>query len=258
MSLPRNDADEKLTGSAKYIDDINIKGQIYAKVVRARFSRGRLLCITPPSNHAERGFTFLTANDLRGKNYVVSVRSDLPIIAFDEVRYYGQAVALIAHEDRDILEQGLEEVIIESEPIPAIVDLAASLKREIVALEPDNVFKSIEIRKGDPEQAFKRAYLVSEREYKTPHQEQMYLEPQGVIAYLDGDGVLTVKGSMQCPFYVNNALLEALELSQDKVSVQPTIIGGAFGGKEDYPSLIALQSSHLAIASGRPVKLYHG
>ncbi len=253
--LPRSDANEKLTGSAKYIDDINIEGQIYAKVARARFSRGRILSITPPSNHVERGFTFLTAKDLKGRNLVSSVRSDLPIIASDEVRYYGQAVALIAHEDKDILEQGLEEVLIKHEPLPAIVDLSTSMNREIIALEPDNVFKTIRIRRGDPEKAFDNAFLVSEREYKTPHQEHMYIEPQGVIAYLDGDGVLIVKGSMQCPFYVNNALLEALELPQDRVSVQPTVTGGGFGGKEDYCSLIALQASHLTIASGRPVKL---
>ncbi len=99
--------------------------------------------------------------------------------------------------------------------------------------------------------------MVVEGEYRTGHQEQLYIEPNGVIAVPGADGAITVYGSMQCPYYVHRALRILLGLPDDKVRVVQTETGGGFGGKEEYPSMIAGHAALLARKSGRPVKLIY-
>ena len=103
------------------------------------------------------------------------------------------------------------------------------------------------IEKGNIEEGFAAADLVVEGEYRTGHQEQLYIEPNGVIAVPDGDsGGITVYGSMQCPYYVHRALTVLLDLRDEQVRVIQTETGGGFGGKEEYPSMIA---GHAALAA---------
>src|SRR5207253_6801535 len=91
------------------------------------------------------------------------------------------------------------------------------------------------------------------------HQEQLYIEPNGVIAVPGNDdtGGITVYGSMQCPYYVHRALQVLLGMPPEKVRVVQTETGGGFGGKEEYPSMIACHAALLALKSMRPVKLVY-
>src|SRR5439155_917916 len=114
----------------------------------------------------------------------------------------------------------------------------------------------LQIVKGDVERALARAPVVVSGTYETGAQEHVYLEPQGMIASLEG-GVLVVKGSMQCPYYVLKALQHALAREEALVRVIQTPTGGGFGGKEEFPSHIALHAALLALKSGRPVKLIY-
>ena len=95
-----------------------------------------------------------------------------------------------------------------------------------------------------------------EGEYRTGHQEQLYIETNGVIA-VPGDGQMTVYGSLQCPYYVHKALVVLLNLPPDKVRVIQTETGGGFGGKEEYPSMLACHAAILARKAGRPVKMIY-
>jgi CO/xanthine dehydrogenase Mo-binding subunit len=99
--------------------------------------------------------------------------------------------------------------------------------------------------------------VIGEGEYRTGHQEQLYIETNGVIAVPEPDGGITVYGSMQCPYYVHRALKVLLDLPDDQVRVVQTETGGGFGGKEEYPSVIAGHAALLARKSGRPVKLVY-
>src|SRR3989442_1777290 len=112
------------------------------------------------------------------------------------------------------------------------------------------------ISAGDVERALAQAPVVVSGTYETGAQEHVYLETQGMIAYLEGD-VLVVKGSMQCPYYVLKALQHALARDETRVRVIQTPTGGGFGGKEEFPSHIALHAALLALKSGRPVKLIY-
>jgi CO/xanthine dehydrogenase Mo-binding subunit len=143
-------------------------------------------------------------------------------------------------------------VQIEYRQTPPVYDFDAS----------QQVFKRIGIEKGRIADGFALADVVVEGEYRMGHQEQLYIEPNGVIA-VPGNGVpddvegITVYGSMQCPYYVHRALMVLLGLPADKVRVIQTETGGGFGGKEEYPSVIAGHAALLARKSGRPVKLIY-
>src|ERR1700726_4816372 len=121
----------------------------------------------------------------------------------------------------------------------------------------DNSFKSYLIEKGDMESALKNADYIVEAEYTTGAQEQLYIENNGMIASFDPQQGITVWGSLQCPYYVHKALMTLCNLPADKVRVVQMETGGAFGGKEEYPSMIAAHAALLAIKSGRPVKIVY-
>src|ERR1700747_1321454 len=98
---------------------------------------------------------------------------------------------------------------------------------------------------------------IVEGEYFTGAQEQLYIENNGMIASYDGETGVTVWGSLQCPYYVHKALMTLFALPEEKVRVVQMETGGAFGGKEEYPSMIAGHAALLAMKSGRPVKIIY-
>jgi CO/xanthine dehydrogenase Mo-binding subunit len=121
----------------------------------------------------------------------------------------------------------------------------------------DNNFKTYLIEKGDVDAAWKDADHIVEAEYTTGAQEQLYIENNGMIASFDPQQGLTVWGSMQCPFYIHKALMKLFALPADRVRVVQMETGGAFGGKEEYPSMIAAHAALLALKSGKPVKIVY-
>jgi len=151
---------------------------------------------------------------------------------------------VIAHADRDHL-------------LAANVEIA--YRETTPNYEPrksDITFKKITIEKGNPDEAFALADVIVEGEYRCGHQEQLYIEPNGVIAVPENGGI-TVYGSMQCPYYVHRALKVMLGWPDDRVRVVQTETGGGFGGKEEYPSMIACHAALVALKSMRPVKLVY-
>src|SRR6058998_1376782 len=119
----------------------------------------------------------------------------------------------------------------------------------------DNTFKSYLLKKGDVDRVWSTADYIVEGEYQTGAQEQLYIENNGVIAIGNAREGLTVRGSMQCPFYLVHALALVFNLPAEKCRVIQTETGGAFGGKEDFPSVIGSHAALLAMKSGHPVKL---
>jgi CO/xanthine dehydrogenase Mo-binding subunit len=124
------------------------------------------------------------------------------------------------------------------------------------AEDSDVVFKHIHIEKGDPNTAMATADIVVEGVYRTGAQEHVYIEPNGVIAVPE-EGGIAVHGSIQCPYYVHKALVALLGNAVSHVRVVQTETGGGFGGKEEFPSVIAGHAALLALKSGRPVKIIY-
>ena len=241
-NVRRKDADAKVTGAAKYIDDLSFPDMLHARTIRATIPRGRINAIRLDFDTS--GFTIVDFRDIPGRNVVALIDDDQPVLAEHEVYHYAEPILLLAHTDRERLHGAV--VNIDYTPQPALFDPERSTRS----------FKHIAIDKGSVGQGFSEADVVIEGEYRTGHQEQLYIETNGVIAVPEGDG-MTVYGSMQCPYYVHRAVVVALGVPAGQVRVVQTETGGGFGGKEEYPSHIACHAALLARKARRPVKLIY-
>ena len=120
--------------------------------------------------------------------------------------------------------------------------------------EATEVMNEYSYQAGDVNKAFSKAAEIITETFHTGYQEQAYIETNGVIAKYE-DGAVTVYGTMQCPFYVHGAIMQAFGLPAGKVRIVQTVTGGAFGGKEDYPSLISCYAALAAYKTGKPVRM---
>ncbi len=234
----------KTTGAAKYVDDLSFPGMLYGRTIRATVPRGRVRSITLDFDPA--GFTVVDYRDIPGPrcNFVALIEHDQPFLVADEVNHLAEPILLLAHEDRERLAAAV--VRVEYDAAEPVLDPETSPK----------VFKELRIRKGDVDAAMAGADLVVEGTYRTGHQEHVYIETNGVIAVPEGNG-MTIYGSLQCPYYVHKAIKHLLQLPDDRVRVVQTETGGGFGGKEEYPNILAGHASLLARKSGRPVKMVY-
>jgi len=256
-SFPRKEGRKKVTGQALYIDDLTFPGMLHAATVRSPVARGRIKNIAFEGDIPWDEFTIVTAKDIPGANYVALILNDQPYLAAEFVNHPEEPVVLIAHEDKYLVEEARRNVRIEIEEQPAVFSLADSLAKKEIIWGEDNTFKKFLVDKGDVDAAWASADFIVEGEYETGAQEQLYIENNGAIAIANPNEGVTVWGSMQCPYYVHKALLKLFDLPEDKIRVIQTETGGGFGGKEEYPSLIAGHAALLAWKSGRPVKLIY-
>ncbi len=258
--LQRRDAWDKVTGRTRFLADIPRDGAWCGGVLRSPVARGRLLRIERDAGFDWSQVVVITAADLPGPNTVAMIREDLPLLADGEVAFVGQAVALVAAPDRATLTAALTALHPVIEELPPVLSITDALGAGTVIWGEDNLIADYTIAPPDMaafEAAFAGADRIIEGEYRTGYQEHIYLEPQGVVAVPRPDGGVEIAGSLQCPFYVLNALARGLGMERDKLVVRQTPTGGAFGGKEDYPSVLALQAAVLALAGGHPVAMLY-
>ncbi len=250
----RVDAAEKLSGATSYIRDEQIPGLWYGTTVRSPHPRARIREIHLDPHFDWNTVTIVTAQDIPN-NYVAMLENDMPFLAEKVVNYVGEPVALIAAPTRAEAEEAKKHLRVDYEPLPAILDMLEAEKSSIKLFGENNLFKEIVIEKGNLETAREKAAAVVELEARTGYQEHLYLEPQGMIAIPEKDRVI-LKGSLQCPYYVKNALTTMFAgLKHITVIQAPT--GGAFGGKEDFPSLLAGHAALLAVKSGHPIAMFY-
>ena len=256
-SVPRKEGREKVTGRARYVDDLSVPDMLHGVTVRSSIARGRIRGIRFGENIPWHEFTIVTAGDIPGKNEIALIEHDQPCLAADRISHPEEAVVLLAHPDRYLLEEARRAVHIDAEPMPAVFSIEDSIAKTAVIYGEDNVFKSYLMEKGDVDAAFAQADIIVEGEYRTGAQEQLYIENQGMIAVANPAEGVTVWGSLQCPYYVHKALMPLFGLPADKIRVIQAETGGGFGGKEEYPSMIAGHAALLAWKSGKPVKLIY-
>lgn len=247
----------KLTGRERYVDDLAVDGCLWGMTVRSPSPRGRIREVRFGRGIDWSKFVVVDHRDIPGPNEVFLIELDQPVLAAGAVRHMHEAVALIAHESREMCRRAAAAVEVVVDEVPAALDYRIAAQREQVQHGTDNVLKRLKIEKGDVERALASAARVVEGVYETGAQEHVYIENQGMIAWVE-DGAVVVKGSMQCPYYVLNALRHALARDERGVRVIQAPTGGGFGGKEDYPSMLALHAALLSLkAGGRPVKIVY-
>ncbi len=245
----RREGPAKLTGTALYTDDLVFPGAWYGATVRSTDPRARLLAIELDPAFDWSRVVVVTADDIPGRNVVASIAADQPILVpvGGEIRHQAEPVALLAAPDRDTLREARRRVGLRTEPLPAVFE----------PLESDAVFAHFELARGDVEAGLAAADVVVEGTYRVGHQEQLYIENNAMIALPRDDGGIIVHGSLQCPYYVHRALIAGMGLDDARVQVVQAETGGGFGGKEEYPSMIALHAALLARRTGRPVRMIY-
>ncbi|MFZ0417718.1 MAG: xanthine dehydrogenase family protein molybdopterin-binding subunit [Candidatus Sulfotelmatobacter sp.] len=256
-SVPRKEGRDKVTGRSQYVDDMALPNMLFGATIRSQIPRGRIKKITfPPQIHWDE-FVIVSAKDIPGKNCISLIGDDQPCLANEFVNHPEEPILLLAHPDRHLLPRAVEAVSIEYEPLPAIFAIDESERRSEIVWGEDNIFKTYLIERGEVDGIWKKADYIVEGEYTTGAQEQLYIENNGMIAVFDAALGITVWGSLQCPYYIHKALMALCNLPGEKVRVIQMETGGAFGGKEEYPSMIAGHASLLAMKSGRPVKIIY-
>lgn len=253
----RIDGPAKLTGAAKYAADVNLPGQLYLKMVRPPFAHARILEIDTSAAEALPGVeAVLTWKDVPGKNHHGVSLVDQPVFCQDKVRYMGDTVAAVVAETEEIARQGAALVRVKYEALPGLFDVESTLADGATLIHEDrhdgNIMRHVKIRKGDVDAAFAEADILIERHYQTQHVEHAYMEPEAALAYLDGDGTVTLLTPGQNLTHHRHGVADILDLPIHKVRMIQTVIGGAFGGKEDMS--LQPQLAIAALKTGRPVK----
>ena len=201
----RREGPDKLTGLAKYADDLVFPGAWFGATVRSTTAHARLTGIELDPAFDWSDIAVVTADDIPGINVVSLISDDQPVLVpvGGEIQHREEPVCLLASADRDRLRAARNHVTLRTEPLPPLYDPAASEK----------AFATYRIARGDAEKAMAGAELVIEGTYRVGHQEQLYIENQAMIAVPGEAGGIVIHGSMQCPYYVHRALKRALKLS---------------------------------------------
>jgi len=238
----KKDHIEKISGSATYIADVKKEGLLYAKMLRSTKAKAIIMEIKLPV--IPEGYYIVNYKDVPGLNRVAIIVNDQPIFAEERVQYIGEAILIVAGPEQKVVDNILKDIQVIYQEEEAVYEITES--KEYAC--------SYSFQKGDPEGAFAKAAKIVEETFYSGYQEQAYIETQGMMAEYH-EGKMSVYGTMQCPYYVKGAIKQAIGLDNDQVQIVQTTTGGAFGGKEDYPSVLGCQVAVAAYKTGKPVRV---
>ena len=253
----RPDAVEKVTGTAKFTDDLHFEGMLHAAVRRAGIAHGIVSRIDTSKAKALPGVVaILTAEDIPGEHYHGLVVYDWPSLVDvgERVRYVGDSLAIVAAESREIALQAVGLIEVDFNPQTVIKDAVQAHQPDAPQLhEKGNLLKHIKVRKGDVEDGFREADIILERTFHTAITDHAFLEPECSIARINEEGRMEIYVGSQIPYSDREQVARALGWPQEKVRILGQLMGGGFGGKEDITGQI--HAALLAQATGKPVKL---
>ncbi|TKJ37616.1 dehydrogenase [candidate division LCP-89 bacterium B3_LCP] len=255
----RNDAREKVTGQAKYTDDLSFADMLHAVPVYSDFVHARIKRIeTKAAENYQNVLRILTAADVPGANRFGHIEKDHRIFADDKIRYWGDVVALVVASDRESAIKAAELIEVEAEALPSLHDPEEAIKPDAPLIHEShgsNIINTHRIRRGDVEEGFEDSDFVIQRQFQTQFVEHAYLEPEAAIALPRPDGVIEIYGSMQHPFSTRRFAAAVLGVRLADIEVIGTPMGGGFGGKDDTAAIVCARAALAAKLTGHPVKI---
>lgn len=255
----RNDAYAKVTGRAKYTDDLKLHNMLHAAPVYGDFIHARIVRIDTAKAEASPGVVrVLTAKDVPGQTAYGQIIQDYRVLADDKIRYHGDVVAMVVAETRAQAVAAAKLIKIEAEELPAVLDPEEAMKPEAPMVHPEhgsNIVNHHKVRRGDAEQALKACDYILEQEFRTQFVEHAYLEPETALAVPRHDGVMEIYASMQHPFSTRRFVAAFLGVPLSEVEVKSVPMGGGFGGKDDTVSAVAARAALAAKLTDRPVMM---
>ncbi len=264
-SHPRIDALGKVTGSTEYSGDRNLPGMLHMKTVMAERPHARVLDIRIEKALAVPGvLAIYTAKDVPINEYGLQI-PDQPVLCgpgaskpyTDIVRFVGDQVAVVVAESEVQAAEAMKLIEVDYEDLPLLTDPVDAMRPDAPLLHPDrgdsNVCVHYKIRKGNVEDAFAKADVIIEGEYRTPVQEHAYLQPEAGLGYIDEEGRIVIESAGQWTNADRKEVAHALNVPEEQVRIIYPAIGGAFGGREDLSVQIVLALAVMKLK--RPVKI---
>jgi CO/xanthine dehydrogenase Mo-binding subunit len=245
-----------VTGKARYCPDIQLPGLLSGKLLYSPHARARIKSLDVSKAKAIPGvFAVITHEDIPGENNYLYAYPDQPLLAVDEVRFQGDAVAAVAAVDEKTADAALAAIAVEYEALSGIFDPLEAMKpgADQVVAGQGNVMLQVTYTSGDVAAALAAADVIVENTYRTQWAEHAFLETEGGVARVDDEGVVTVWSSCQAPHRDRMQIARSLALDESMVRVITPYIGGAFGGKDEAHVQI-----HAALLAWRPVRLIRG
>jgi CO/xanthine dehydrogenase Mo-binding subunit len=266
-SLPRLEAGDKVSGRARYVDDVHLPGLLYAALHTSSQAHARIVGYRLDAARAIPGVkAILTGADLAGPRNGGIVK-DETMVARGKVRYVGEPVAAVAAVDAETAERAAAAIEVEYEALPAVLSIDAALADGAPLLHEEfasyvktvagggggNVVFESSVTEGDVDSAFAQCDVVVEGTWQTQAQHHVYLETNGCVADVDASGRITLHATCQSVHHLQQRVAEDIGEPMSRVRTIATRVGGGFGGK--HPSNIHSIAAWLARAARRPVKL---
>ncbi|MEJ2634787.1 MAG: xanthine dehydrogenase family protein molybdopterin-binding subunit [Calditrichia bacterium] len=256
----RQDGYEKVTGQAKFTDDLNYPNQLYGVMVRIPAVHARIVSVDYAAirNHLSL-LTIVDAGDIRGDKKVGAIRKDQPLFSFEKVVTSGDALAMLVGDSERELLKLREKIEVKYEELPPLTDPRKALDPDAPLIHPDlpnNLIVHHPLRKGNVEKGFAESDEIIEQTYTTQRIEHAYIEPEAVIAVpLEGRRGIHIIGSIQNPYTARRIVAAVLGWPLTRVRIQQAEMGGSFGGKDDGMNILAARAALGALKTGRPVKI---
>lgn len=259
----RVDALEKVMGTAKYIADRKLPGMLHARCLRSDVPHARIVRLDVTPALAVPGVrAVITSEDYFEHGLYGFPVKDKYMLAYQKVRYVGEAIAAVAADTPEAAQAGLEAIVCELELLPGLFDPEQSLAPDAPQVGPDrpdgkhpNFLDTLIVRKGDPLAEWAQCPVKLEQRYSSMPQEHAYIEPEGALAIPTREGGVVVYAPNQSPFVNHGNLALVLDLPHNLVRVIQPPVGGSFGGKDDQIYETSAQVAKLALMTGRPVRM---
>ena len=255
----RNDGHAKVTGRARYTDDLHFINMAHAVPVYSDYVRAENLKIDPGKAMEAPGvLKVLTAEDVPGQVCFGQIEPDYPMFAEGSIRCNGDVVALIVAESRQEALDAVPLVEVTADPLPAVLDPEEALRPGsplVRAMKDSNLMNHHRVRRGDAEAELQRCPLVLDEQFSTQWIEHAYMEPESAVCVPRHDVVMEVYGSMQHPFSTRRFVAALLGEPLSNIEVYQPPMGGGFGGKDDTAAIVCARAALAARYLRRPVKL---
>jgi len=257
----RNDARQKVCGTARFADDFVFPGMVHSVPVYTEFVHARITSILIEEAQRMPGVLAIqTWKDIPGSLTAGQIEQDYPLIVKDRIRFSGDVVAIVTAKTRLQAMAAAEKVKVEAKPLPILLDTEKAVKCDAVVIpegRPGNVVNHHKVLKGNPEAQMEESEIIIEEFFQTPMVEHAYLEPECGICVPRDDGILDIYGSIQHPFSTRRFICAYLGRPLASVVVHTHSVGGSFGGKDDTASFVCARAALAAVSLNKPVKMLY-
>lgn len=255
----RHDALSKVTGKAKYTDDLKFHNMLHAVPVYTDYVHAKINKIDIEAASIAKGVVrVITAGDILGVANYGQIDRDYAMLAGDKIRCHGDVVAIVVAKTREQALAAAQLVKVDATSLPLILDPAkAMLDNENLVhdYKKTNIINHHRVRRGDVTQGFASADFILEEKFTTQRAEHAYLETENAVCVPRYDGVMEVYGSMQHPFSTRRFVAAILGAPLSDVEILSVPMGGGFGGKDDTAAIVCARTALAAKLIGQPVKM---